>query len=126
MNNILETDDQLLGYGELILNAHEIVDMIHVDQKDWLRRRQYLIEHQDRVLGERILEALKRGWTVSRFDRAMWSDFDRDWWQNAPEWVKSTYALYRKDDRGMLSPMKGYHIVSSCLLSRSEPEMPKP
>ena len=45
MNNILETDDQLLGYGELILNAHEIVDMIHVDQKDWLRRRQYLIEY---------------------------------------------------------------------------------
>jgi len=52
MNNVLETDDQLLGYGELILNAHEIVDMIHVDQKDWLRRRQYLIEHQDRVLGD--------------------------------------------------------------------------
>lgn len=121
MNNILETDDQLLGYGELMVHAHEIVDMVHFDQPHWLSYRKYLIEHQDRVLGERIIEALKRGWTVSNFDRAMWSDFDRDWWANAPEWVKSTYALYRKDDRGMLSPMKGYHIVASCLITRNEP-----
>jgi len=120
MNNVLETDDQLLGYGELMINAHETVEMMYTDQPDWLRRRQYLIEWQDRKIAERVIEALKRGWTVSNFDRAMWSDFDRDWWDNAPEWVKDTYALYRKEDRGMLSPMRGYHIVASCLITRSE------
>jgi len=120
MNNVLETDDQLLGYGELMINAHETVDMIYTDQKDWLKRRQYIIEYQDRAIGERIMEALKRGWTVSNFDRAMWSDFDKDWWDNAPEWVKNTYVIYRMNKDG-LYPVKGYHIVASCLITRSEP-----
>ena len=120
MNNILETDDQLLGYGELMINAQETLEMMYLDQPDWLRRRQYIIEWQDRKIAESIMEALKRGWTVSNFDRAMWSDFDKGWWSAAPEWVKDTYQLYRRVGDG-LYPVKGYHIVASCLITRSEP-----
>jgi hypothetical protein len=119
VSSLLEKD-QLLGYGELMIHAHETVSMHYLDQPDWLRRRQYIIEHQDRMLGEAIMEALKRGWAVSCFDRAMWSDFARDWWERAPEWVKDTYSIYRKTGDG-LYPVKGYHIVASFLITRSEP-----
>jgi hypothetical protein len=116
---ILKTEDQLLGYGDLLISVHEIVDMIYTDQKDWPKRRQSICDYQDRIIGEEVVRALKRGWVASHFDRAFWSDYDREWWTNAPDWVKSAYSLYRPGREGLVA-VKGYHIVASCLISRSE------
>lgn len=118
MNNVLETNDQLLGYGELMISAHEATEMIFTVQPDWLRRRQYLIEHQDRVIAEHLIEALKRGWVASNFDRQMWSDLSLKEWTSMPTWVRDQYYIYRPG--GKFAGL-GYHIVASVLIHRDDP-----
>lgn len=82
---ILEWRDALSGDGRTELNSHYVVEPELVQQVDWPKRRQFIMDMLDRDLGLHVIDALKRGWKAVSFERWTWSDDEAIWRPKPPD-----------------------------------------
>jgi len=112
----LEWRDALTDASQSELNSHHVISLLDADRPDWPKRRQWEMERLDSILGEHVIEVLKRGWRVVGFERWTWRD-DEGEPADLPEWASMARGpLLFREDGGAMWPV--YHIRTRITVER--------